>query len=79
MEFYFTALTRCVELKSSFNSQRDGILLYLTEAMSCTAKVSIPNGMEFYSIGSLVKAASARFNSQRDGILQWKTAEFTPL
>ena len=24
--------------------------LYLTEVMSCTGKVSIPNGMEFYDL-----------------------------
>ena len=32
----------------SFNSQRDGILLYHTRLIVALDAVSIPNGMEFY-------------------------------
>ena len=34
---------------SSFNSQRDGILLFYAGALLCYFAVSIPNGMEFYN------------------------------
>ena len=59
------------EYFESFNSQRDGILLFcIFQKAMALKKVSIPNGMEFYStwlnyLGRFVKS----FNSQRDGIL----------
>jgi len=56
--------------KESFNSQRDGILLYHCAAPNPLFVVSIPNGMEFYSILSRgLKCPWGSFNSQRDGIL----------
>ncbi len=48
MEFYATSAMRPKNLTSSFNSQRDGILLKRTNAERKIKRVSIPNGMEFY-------------------------------
>ena len=70
MEFYSIGyyIARGV---TSFNSQRDGILLFFKFNLSKYDVVSIPNGMEFY-FGSFFKMSEAEicFNSQRDGILR---------
>ena len=52
-----------------FNSQRDGILPYRWRSCRDRSGVSIPNGMEFYSLASFDLASLFCFNSQRDGIL----------
>ena len=71
MEFYIGNLTRDIELRYSFNSQRDGILheVYPKEETSCKSFNSqrdgiLPDGQEVGDMGL------PRFNSQRDGILQ---------
>ena len=53
-----------------FNSQRDGILPKVSKKRWKTARVSIPNGMEFYAWVDLSPPQSKSFNSQRDGILR---------
>ena len=53
-----------------FNSQRDGILRGLVQPARYFAKVSIPNGMEFYQWLPQIMRGRSRFNSQRDGILR---------
>ena len=42
----------CKKTVKSFNSQRDGILQYRLCSSFSSRKVSIPNGMEFYSLHS---------------------------
>ena len=54
---------------SCFNSQRDGILRSTTSPPAQNMRVSIPNGMEFYSTMRTNNMSNNRFNSQRDGIL----------
>ena len=74
MEFYAPqGVRRCGG--SSFNSQRDGILLKTSRAKFRQAGVSIPNGMEFYPRRKNLQIYNPGFNSQRDGILhlrKWK-------
>ena len=48
MEFYANLAYARAVVQKSFNSQRDGILLYKTNIWKSIARVSIPNGMEFY-------------------------------
>ena len=49
MEFYPQSLSKFAN-NSCFNSQRDGILLFSLAAIEAAfRKVSIPNGMEFYT------------------------------
>ena len=57
--------------KTSFNSQRDGILQLRSLFSRSLADVSIPNGMEFYTPQDRPLDKSLRFNSQRDGILRY--------
>ena len=53
-----------------FNSQRDGILPISNRFFLNRYIVSIPNGMEFYSLNLFKRLTIAIcFNSQRDGIL----------
>ena len=52
-----------------FNSQRDGILLLGIFLAISKIKVSIPNGMEFYTAAKALATLLLSFNSQRDGIL----------
>ena len=70
MEFYVSIILNTKSLISGFNSQRDGILRVVLAFLFFYNLVSIPNGMEFYSIPKLKQIhAKKRFNSQRDGIL----------
>ena len=41
-------LAQTFRLRTSFNSQRDGILLFIKCGINTANNVSIPNGMEFY-------------------------------
>ena len=47
MEFYVKFLHNVLLIHLGFNSQRDGILLYIWTIQK-SLMVSIPNGMEFY-------------------------------
>ena len=53
MEFYFAFLRFLVPI-IGFNSQRDGILRYSGKNLEMRMSVSIPNGMEFYSLLSIL-------------------------
>ena len=70
MEFYYGKTlgiggNLAFQFPTGWNSTR--ILLTLLGL----AGVSIPNGMEFYSVPLTDLALGGRFNSQRDGILQF--------
>ena len=77
MEFYSRSVFAIIN-KSSFNSQRDGILPKHPLQGHLIKSVSIPNGMEFYATNPLkLVILKERFNSQRDGILQHEFCHFS--
>jgi len=69
IEFY-TMLGNSIHVSSSFNSQRDRILLYYYALRVVTHLVSIPNGIEFYKFAFNIRSSRESFNSQRDRILR---------
>ena len=76
MEFYIF-MSSSHFCRSSFNSQRDGILLAFWQFLHLSYMVSIPNGMEFYLlIYERIIQHIYCFNSQRDGILLCNTFTF---
>ena len=71
MEFYALRLFNFSLFMLSFNSQRDGILLFRGASTPLLVSVLIPNGMEFYQRPwSPALMGVVSFNSQRDGILR---------
>ena len=53
MEFYPSSFLTCLGQNLCFNSQRDGILPFQAVRNILLGLVSIPNGMEFYSLKRL--------------------------
>ena len=52
---------RFIKEQGSFNSQRDGILLFYSTAGVKMRFVSIPNGMEFYRTSYLKEQIESKF------------------
>ena len=60
MEFY-VSLSKTSGAAQSFNSQRDGILLFQEVFIRWGYVVSIPNGMEFYAFDGALEVMLAKF------------------